>query len=83
MPMAAIFLRNKFIAWFSIIQSLHYFLNTSDEELALTQNGPTKALDQAPVIKLLMSIASIAVCYINLVFPQPTGPPPSAETKSD
>ncbi|CAI4053826.1 hypothetical protein SKDZ_16G3240 [Saccharomyces kudriavzevii ZP591] len=82
MPMAAIFLRNKFIAWFSLIQSVHYYLNT-DEDIVAAQKEDKAAspMDQPPVIKLFMSLIGLCVCYMNLAFPQQIAPP-SSKTKT-
>ncbi|CAI4053588.1 hypothetical protein N7582_005759 [Saccharomyces uvarum] len=84
MPMAAIFLKNKFIAWFSLIQSLHFYLNT-DEDIVAAQKETKSAspMDQPPAIKLLMSIIGIGVCYMNLVFPQQLAPPKPTVSKDE
>lgn len=74
MPMAAIFLRNKFIGWFSFIQSFHYMLNTSNEQLTILKNNlsnnPNNFLDQSPIFKILLCFVGLLICYINLIFPQ-------------
>lgn len=74
MPMAAIFLRNKFIGWFSFIQSFHYFLTVSDEQLTLLKNNlvnnPNNFLDQSPLFKIILCLIGLLVCYLNLIFPQ-------------
>ncbi|CAG58393.1 uncharacterized protein GVI51_D01441 [Nakaseomyces glabratus] len=82
MPMAAIFLKNKFIAWFSLIQSVHSYLNTDEETLEKNKSKTgNSALDQPPLVKVAMSLVGILVCYMNLVFPTPDAPPPSSEKK--
>lgn len=74
MPMAAMFLRNKFIGWFSFLQSFHFLLNTSKEELSLSKstNSSPNVLDQSPILKIVLCIIGLIVCYLNLIFPQPT-----------
>ncbi|CEP60057.1 uncharacterized protein LALA0_S01e02058g [Lachancea lanzarotensis] len=61
MPMAAMFMKNKFLAWFAMLTTVHYALNGGDEASA----------DQGPLLKILMSAVSLGVCYMNVVFPQP------------
>lgn len=84
MPMAAIFLKNKFVAWLSLLQSVHYYLNTDEESLAMNKSrSGNSALDQPPLVKIAMSIIGLAVCYMNLVFPQPDAPPVSKKKSTD
>ena len=79
MPMAAIFLRNKFIAWFAVIQNFHYVLNTDYDELKLSSttksSDPLSIMDQSPMIRFFMSIAGLVACYLDMVFPQKPLPP--------
>ncbi|KAK5959138.1 uncharacterized protein PWA37_003822 [Arxiozyma heterogenica] len=74
MPMAAMFLRNKFVGWFSFIQSFHYMLNISDEQLSVLKNNlannPNNFLDQSPIFKIILCFFGLVVCYLNLIFPQ-------------
>ncbi|CAI4830180.1 CLN_G0056280.mRNA.1.CDS.1 [Saccharomyces cerevisiae] len=84
MPMAAIFLRNKFIAWFSLIQSVHYYLNTDEDIIvAYKENKAPSPMDQPPAIKLFMSLIGLCVCYMNLVFPQQIAQPSSSGSKGN
>ncbi|SCU80084.1 LAFA_0B07404g1_1 [Lachancea sp. 'fantastica'] len=62
MPMAAMFMKNKFLAWFAMLSTVHYALNGQGDE---------GSADQAPLLKVVMSLVSIAVCYMNVIFPQP------------
>lgn len=80
MPMVAMFLKNKFIGWFALIQSFHYYLNT-DPEAATASSKPSSAMDQPPLMKILLSVIGLLVCYMNLVLPQPTTIP--LPTKDD
>lgn len=73
MPMAALFLRNKFIGWLALVQSIHYYLNT-DLQL-LPASAESNPLDQFPIMKVLISFFSLLVCYLGLVFPQQMVPP--------
>ena len=79
MPMAAIFLRNRFIAWFAVIQNFHYVLNTDYDELKLSSttksSDPLSIMDQSPMIRFFMSIAGLVACYLDMVFPQKPLPP--------
>lgn len=79
MPMAAIFLRNKFIAWFAVIQNFHYVLNTDYDELKLSSttksSDPLSVMDQSPMIRFFMAIAGLVACYLDMVFPQKPLPP--------
>lgn len=81
MPMVAMFLRNKFVAWFALIQSFHYYLN-ADPEQAGSSNSKN-AMDQSPLVKIFLSIIGLCVCYMNIVLPQPDPvnfkPPPTPE----
>ncbi|CAL9735250.1 hypothetical protein MOSE0_H01530 [Monosporozyma servazzii] len=71
MPMAAMFLRNKFIAWFSLLQSIHSLLNTSTEQLNNNKtNNSNNVLDQSPLLKICFCIVGLVVSYLNLIFPQ-------------
>ncbi|CCK71486.1 uncharacterized protein KNAG_0H00700 [Huiozyma naganishii CBS 8797] len=78
MPMAAIFLRNKFVGWFALIQSIHYFLNTSEEEISLATAKEAQdkknenPLEKYPVLKVALSFIGLCVCYLELVFPNAT-----------
>lgn len=77
MPMIAIFLRNKYLAWFAFIQGVHYFLNTDADAEARFRTRPKEnsALDQSPSVKLLLSLVGVLMAYINVIFPQPLTPP--------
>ena len=84
MPMAAIFLRNKFIAWFAVIQNFHYVLNTDYDELKLSSttksSDPLSVMDQSPMIRFFMAIAGLVACYLDMVFPQKPLPPRDSST---
>ena len=71
MPLAAIFLRNKFLAWFALVQGVHYLLNTDREQVAkdAAAKDPT-GLDQSPFTRLLIAVGAIIICYIDFIFPQ-------------
>ncbi|QLL31364.1 hypothetical protein HG536_0B02270 [Torulaspora globosa] len=83
MPMVAMFLRNKFIAWFALIQSVHYYFNTDPEEASAAAASNKGSMDQPPLMKVLLSVVGLVVCYMNLVIPQPPmAPSKAAETTS-
>lgn len=71
MPLAAIFLRNKFLAWFAVLQGAHYLLNTDSEQATrdASAKDPT-GLDQSPMTRMFVAIAAVLVCYIDFIFPQ-------------
>lgn len=73
MPMVGMFLRNKFIAWFALIQSFHYYLNADPDQE--NSSGSKNAMDQSPMMKVVLSIIGICVCYMNIALPQPDAPP--------
>ncbi|SCW01269.1 LAFE_0D08856g1_1 [Lachancea fermentati] len=67
MPMAAMFMKNKFLAWFAVISMLHYYLTGEVNESA--------SADQSPLLKIVMSLVSLLVCYMGLALPQPPAIP--------
>ncbi|KAI1329913.1 hypothetical protein F5Y16DRAFT_364357 [Xylariaceae sp. FL0255] len=68
LPMAAIFTRNKFIGWASVVFSIQSWLGESE---ATTQNTSTPGY-----FNVGMSIMSLAVTYLPLFLP-PTASPAS------
>lgn len=76
MPLVAMFLRNKFIAWFALIQSVHYYFNTDPDEAAAALDAGKSSMDQSPLMKVLLSTVGLFVCYMNLIIPQPPMAPP-------
>lgn len=78
MPMVAMFLKNKFIGWFALIQSFHYYLNT-DPDAASASSKSSSAMDQPPLMKVALSFIGLLVCYMNLLLPQPTTIPLSSK----
>lgn len=82
MPLVAMFLRNKFIAWFALIQSVHYYFNTDPEEAAAAASASKNSTDQPPIMKVLLSVVGLFVCYMHLIIPQPPIAAPNT-TKSD
>lgn len=80
MPLVAMFLRNKFIAWFALIQSVHYYFNTDPEEAAAASASSKSSMDQPPLMKVLLSVVGLFVCYMNLIIPQPPIAPAKASS---
>ncbi|SCU92352.1 LAMI_0E09912g1_1 [Lachancea mirantina] len=70
MPMAAMFMKNKFLAWFGLLSTFHNFLTDT------TSSGG--AGQQPPVMQLVLGLVSILVCYMGLALPQPDAPAPKA-----
>ncbi|EDO17009.1 hypothetical protein Kpol_1065p24 [Vanderwaltozyma polyspora DSM 70294] len=77
MPMAAMFLRNKFVAWFALIQSFHYYLNIDSDDIAKMKKADSNGMDQPPSIRVLLSLVSLIVSYLELIYPQPAPPLPT------
>lgn len=80
--MVAMFLRNKFIAWFALIQSVHFYFNTDPEEAAASAASSKNSMDQPPLMRVLLSVVGLFVCYMHLVLPQPPSVPPKAASKA-
>lgn len=76
--MLAMFLKNKFMAWFALVQSFHSYLNYSSDD---APSGSSNSLDQSPVMRLLMCMVGIVVCYMDLVFPTAPAPAPRQAPK--
>ncbi|AQZ14232.1 YPR063C [Zygosaccharomyces parabailii] len=74
-PMMAMFLKNKFMAWFAVVQSFHSYLNFRSDDAV---SGNSNSLDQSPGLRLLMSMIGLVVCYMDLVFPTPPAPTPAS-----
>ncbi|KAH3667770.1 hypothetical protein WICMUC_005302 [Wickerhamomyces mucosus] len=66
MPMAALFMKNKLLGWFSLLSTVQAYLN--ELHGAKPQEGSTSAL-----LRLLLSVFGILVCYTDLVFPGSSG----------
>lgn len=84
MPMAAMFLKNKFIAWFAFIQTYYSFI-TSDgsmfevPDISGINGGSSAATSPQPAgVKMLISLFGVLFCYSGLVLPQE--PPKWANT---
>ncbi|KAK9378945.1 uncharacterized protein V2V93DRAFT_374591 [Kockiozyma suomiensis] len=60
LPMVAMFLRNKLIAWSAVLVSVQSWLNETESSRSDSQPG---------WIKLIMSLAGLVVCYMDLFFP--------------
>ncbi|KAG7291774.1 hypothetical protein NEMBOFW57_001794 [Staphylotrichum longicolle] len=70
LPMAAIFMRNKYIGWAAVVFSLQSWLGESEE---------TKKSNSTPgYFNVGMSLMSLAVTYLPLFLPQAGGPKGSA-----
>ncbi|KAL6939688.1 hypothetical protein ACO0RG_003533 [Hanseniaspora osmophila] len=64
MPLLAMFLRNKYLAWFSLITQFYYYLTTPQD---LPGNKDSSSNLDLP--RILMCVSSIVFCYIDLIFP--------------
>ncbi|AMD18757.1 HBL145Cp [Eremothecium sinecaudum] len=72
MPMVAMFLKNKFLAWFALLSTWHNFLIYSGSSGPEYGDG-----DVHPLFKVGMAFVSLIVCYMNIAFPQFMTPPPA------
>ncbi|CAH02296.1 uncharacterized protein KLLA0_B08415g [Kluyveromyces lactis] len=66
MPMAAMFMKNKFLAWFAVLTTWHVFLTS--------QPDPSNPTD-SPFMKIGMAVLAVGMNYLGLFFPG-TQPPP-------
>ncbi|AAS51591.2 ADL329Wp [Eremothecium gossypii ATCC 10895] len=66
MPMLAMFMRNKFLAWFSLLTAWHTYL-TADPNAVRDREGT----EVGPIMKLGMAVVAVVVCYTGMVLPQP------------
>ncbi|KAK3393194.1 hypothetical protein B0H63DRAFT_457716 [Podospora didyma] len=71
LPMAAIFLRNKYIGWASVVFSLQSWLGESEET--------TKSTSTPGYFSVGMSLMSLVVTYLPLFLPQPGQPGTTTE----
>ncbi|CCH58452.1 hypothetical protein TBLA_0A06600 [Henningerozyma blattae CBS 6284] len=80
MPMAAMFLRNKFIAWFAFIQTFYSALTSgsglfemsipTNETAKNVKSGSLGTTSQPNGVKFVMSLIGVLFCYSDLVIPQ-------------
>lgn len=66
MPMAAMFMRNKFLAWFAVLTTWHSYLTS--------QPDPANPSD-SPLMRIGMALMALVINYMGLIFPG-TQPPP-------
>lgn len=68
MPMAAMMMRNKLLSWFSVFSAVIATLSSS-HGIKTAEDG------QSPLLQLLLAAVGVAVCYMDLLFPNflPTG----------
>ncbi|ABN66683.1 predicted protein, partial [Scheffersomyces stipitis CBS 6054] len=68
LPMAAMFMRNKMLAWSAVFLAVQSYLN---EPL----NKPAEAADsnstpsQPPLLRVLFAFIGLVTCYLDLIFP--------------
>ncbi|KAK9460999.1 uncharacterized protein V1516DRAFT_674715 [Lipomyces oligophaga] len=63
LPMVAMFLRNKLIAWASLLVTLQSWLNENESNDEESSGGSPGWL------KVVMSLAGLLVCYLDLFVP--------------
>ncbi|ODV98556.1 hypothetical protein PACTADRAFT_1026 [Pachysolen tannophilus NRRL Y-2460] len=83
LPMAAMFMKNKALAWSAFFLSVQSYLNepyNKPDVLADPSNDSNPLGSQPPLIKVLFSIISLATCYMDVVFP--TAGPGTSTKKS-
>jgi hypothetical protein len=69
MPMAAMFMRNKLLSWFSLISSIQSVLNELNGE-------PVAEGAQSGVMRIGLGVLGLAVCYMELALPGSFGGAP-------
>ncbi|BAO42646.1 uncharacterized protein YPR063C [Kluyveromyces marxianus] len=65
MPMAAMFMRNKFLAWFSVLSTWHAILTAMPD--------PATPGD-SPLMKIGMALLALGTNYLNVLLPGSQGP---------
>lgn len=66
MPMAALFMKNKMLSWFSLLNGINGYLNK-------LYGAPVAEDQMNPLLTLAMAVLGIAVCYFDLIFPASSG----------
>ncbi|KAK9241135.1 hypothetical protein V1525DRAFT_393790 [Lipomyces kononenkoae] len=61
LPMVAMFLRNKLVAWSALLVTIQSWLNESE--------ASSRDSTQPGWLKVLMSFVGLTVCYMDLFFP--------------
>lgn len=63
LPMAAMFLKNKMLSWSALFLAVQSFLSEP-------YNSETaKEGSQPPLLRILFAFISVAICYMDLIFP--------------
>lgn len=70
MPMVAMFLRNKAIAWSAFFIAFQSYMNEPLISDPADQSQP-------PIMKIIFATVSVLVSYLDIVFPTMGHPPPS------
>ncbi|KAK9469374.1 hypothetical protein V1512DRAFT_256098 [Lipomyces arxii] len=60
LPMAAMFLRNRIIAWGALLVAIQSYLNETEAQ--------ARESSQPAYLKVMMSFAGLLVCYLDLFF---------------
>ncbi|CDO92426.1 unnamed protein product [Kluyveromyces dobzhanskii CBS 2104] len=60
MPMAAMFMKNKFLAWFAVLTTWHAFLTSHPD--------PANPTD-SPLMKIGMAVVAVGMNYMGLFLP--------------
>lgn len=81
MPLAAMFLKNKFIGWFALVQSFHFYLNT--DCTPSNAKAPSSATETTPFVRLILSVIGLVASYMDLVFPVASPPIPAVESLAE
>ncbi|KAI1402613.1 hypothetical protein F4819DRAFT_453921 [Hypoxylon fuscum] len=72
LPMAAIFTRNKYIGWASVVLSIQSWLGESEEASKSSTGTPS-------YFSIGMSVMALAVTYLPMFLPPPPGRATSTE----
>ena len=81
MPLAAMFLKNKFIGWFALVQSFHFYLNTDSS--SSNSKVPSSSTETTPFVRLILSVIGLVASYMDLVFPVASPPIPAVESLAE
>lgn len=61
MPMAAMFMRNKMLSWSSFFLAIQSYLNEPTNR--------AEPADQPPILKVIMGLVALLICYVEIIFP--------------
>lgn len=69
LPMAAMFLKNKAIAWSSLFLAIQAYLNEPKNKPLENDSSAASAGAQPPLFQVIFAIIGLATCYMDVFFP--------------